>query len=76
MINVKFYREVFQCHWPIDRVSRLEDAPFAIVEEPNCANEYFALVMYFVVFNDDGFRRRAFIDEVILPFPGVFVVAD
>src|SRR6267143_702938 len=31
--HFEFYRKVFQCLWFIDEMARLEDAPFAIVED-------------------------------------------
>src|SRR5229473_5201680 len=74
--HFEFYRKVFQRPWFIDEMARLEDAPFAIVEDANGADERFPPVVHFVMFDDDGFRRGTLVDEVILPFPGVSFVAD
>ena len=67
--NFEFYRKVFQCLWFIDEMARLEDAPFAIVEDGNGTDERFLPVVHFVLFDDDGFRRGTLVDEVILPSP-------
>ena len=74
--HFEFYRKVFQCLWFIDEMARLEDAPFAIVEDGNGTDERFLPVVHFIMFDDDGFRRGALVDKVILPFAGVFFVAD
>ncbi len=57
-------------------MARLEDAPLAIVEDANRSDQRGVLVVHLVVPGDEGFRRRAFVDEVILPFAGVSFVVD
>src|SRR3981189_3800087 len=68
--HFEFYRKVFQCLWFIDEMARLEDAPFAIVEDGNGTDERFLPVVHFVLFDHDGSRRPTPLDHGILPFSG------
>src|SRR5713226_6436918 len=74
--HLEFYRKVFQRRWFIDEMARLEDAPFAIVEDADGADERFPPVVHLVMFDDDAFRRGPLFEEVTLPSPGVSFVAD
>src|SRR5438270_12622146 len=74
--HAEFGGEVFQRHRLLGQTPRLEDAAFPRIEHADGAVQRLAAMIKFLVLGHDGFLVGRGIDQPILPFTGLAIVAD
>ena len=57
-------------------MSRLEDAALAVVQYIDRGDQRLEPVIFFVLFDDDSFRRGGLVNEMVLPFAGFALIAN
>src|SRR5262249_12094565 len=67
---------VGHCGWAPGRRTRFEDTPLAIVEHAERRGERLAAVVIFVTRGERSLLAGSFINQPILPFAGIAVLAD
>lgn len=73
---VELCRKIVQRQWFVGQMTRLEDATFAVVQDIDRGDQCGTPVVLLILFDDDGFRRGRFINEIVLPFFRIAMIMD
>src|SRR5258707_13928893 len=68
--------QLLEFDWMVGEAPRLEDAPVAFVQDLERRGERLTAIVELFVFGQYAFLARAVVSEPVLPFAGVFVLAD
>src|SRR5262249_55633327 len=74
--DAELHRQILERDRIVGELARLEDAPLALREHSERFVERFLAVLQLLVLGQPGFLVGFLVDEPILPFAGVAVVAD
>src|SRR3974390_3384424 len=74
--DAKLGSEILECERVVGEPARLEDTPLALVEHVERRGERLAAVVVFVTRGERSLLAVTFINQPVLPFAGIAVLAD